>query len=57
MNEMLMETKREMQKLTDHLMKELQEHTQNTKRKLEDLSSMVRDQTGRTLLDQTTNEV
>ena len=38
-------------------MKELQEHTQNTKRKLEDLGALVKDQTGKNLLDNSMNEV
>ena len=58
MNEELMEQRREMHKLTDNLMKELQDHTQNTKKKLDDLGALVKnDQTGKNLLDNSYNEV
>jgi hypothetical protein len=41
MNEQIMETKKEMSKMTDHLMTQIDEHTKQTKQKLESLDLYV----------------
>ena len=43
MNEQIMETKKEMSKLTDSLMEQVAEHTTNTQKKLEKLDTFVQD--------------
>jgi len=52
-----MDTKSEMHKVSDHLMKEIAEHTSQTKRKLESLEVFVKDPAGKAIVDETFNEI
>jgi len=56
MNEQIMESKKEMSKLTDLLMKQIDEHTIITEKKLEKLEQHVNDQ-GKTLNNESINEI
>jgi len=51
-----METKKEMSKMTDHLMTQIDEHTKQTKQKLESLDLYVQDQ-GKVIIDDSFNEI
>lgn len=52
MNEQIMETKKDMAKFTDTLMKEVQEHAKVTKEKLESVNQFVQDQ-GKEIIEET----
>ena len=56
MNEQIMETKKDMSKLTDLLMNQVEVHTKDVMNKLEKLDVFVQDQ-GKELIDETYNEV
>jgi signal transduction histidine kinase len=56
MNEQIMETKKDMSKLTDLLMNQVEVHTKDVMNKLEKLDNFVQDQ-GKELIDETYNEV
>ena len=56
LNEQIMETKREMNKMTDVLMKQVDEHLQTTEQKLNRLDQFVQD-TGKETIDESSNEI
>ena len=56
MNEQIMETKKEMAKMTDYLMKAIDDHTKQTKSKLESLDLYVNDQ-GKAIIEDSFNEI
>ena len=56
MNEQIMETKKEMAKMTDFLMKAIDDHTKQTKLKLESLDLYVNDQ-GKVIIEDSFNEI
>lgn len=57
MNENIMETKREMSKLTDVLMRQIEDHTTITEQKLQKLDQYVAEGLGTTLNDESINEI
>jgi 3-oxoacyl-[acyl-carrier-protein] synthase III len=57
MNELIMDTKKEMGKMFDHVVKTVEEHTRTTKKRLEDLDLYVTDSAGKTIIEEAENEI
>ena len=57
MNEKIMETKREMQKITDAMVLQIQEHTNLTEQRLDKLDAFISAKEGHVLNDESTMEI